>query len=164
MLATVLCFPDLAGYLVRRSYPPQTINRSVCKMFASRLLLKLTIRYKSGCPRESLETMGAAIVGRSSPGIVCPPRNNAIRQCRSKDGWTRDRGTTLVSQISRISLRKLAFDLANKAAKVGALRSFGFLVDEELQSTGLSEPSRKVEQLLIFLCGRAIPKIFLPGK
>jgi hypothetical protein len=55
-------------------------------------LLRLTIRYKSGFPRASwdFEALGAAIVGRSSPGIICPC-GNANRQCRSIDGtnWTK---------------------------------------------------------------------------
>ena len=34
----------------------------------------LTIRYKSAFPRVDLETLGVAIAGSNSPGILCLPQ------------------------------------------------------------------------------------------
>ena len=67
-------------------------------------LLLLTIKYRSGLPRESFawETLTPAIVGISSPGIVCPPQNNTIRQCKYTYDWRRN------PIASQESLRKLA--------------------------------------------------------
>lgn len=53
-------------------------------------LVQLTIKYKSGFPRESfdLETRGAAIVGRSSPGILCLLVEVCDRKRNTKnEGW-----------------------------------------------------------------------------
>jgi hypothetical protein len=75
-------------------------------------------------PRElCLGDAGRSHCGQKLTGHRLPATNNAIRQCRSRDGGTTKRGTTLSRLKSVISLRKLAFaklDLANKATTLKA--------------------------------------------
>ena len=62
----------LVKFLARKWCPLQTIKSS---MSIVRLACwkDLTIRYKSGFPRDcfDFEMLGAAMVGSSSPGILC---------------------------------------------------------------------------------------------
>jgi hypothetical protein len=60
---------------------------SICGFIPVLRNVLLTIRYKSGFPRESfpMETLGAAIAGKSSPGIIClRVVIDAIRQRKEK--------------------------------------------------------------------------------
>jgi hypothetical protein len=73
-------------------YLLRTGRLSASKLFIPWCLLRRTIKYKSALARDSFdfETLGAAIVGSSSPGILCLLVGRASR-CRKDTGMTNEK-------------------------------------------------------------------------